>query len=600
MALPAACVSATRRIIATFLRPPIPNVTPSVSPLYLSRLGYLSLHHTELHALRTIPTQTLHITTKTSRKRVICGPKSSWSRVPSRSFFLESPLRTDPSRARAFPISPTFPHIWSCSEPETDHFVFAAVFLSFSRRQWWFFFGSFFIMGSGTVQYMELGAISKFLNSLDENEVKDGGLSFETFRTADVFASTMSRVILARSEALVRLACDAVVSGSFGDDVKSVAGHLLLSLWEVESGRVLILRHLRVPEFASLYVRQVDVREYNESIHLLLSTAFQTRSPSASESEKEQELAHQRISMRKALPLVSLALLEKLSSDPSTHRTIVESGALEATTKLMAGVGTQIPIGSLLLCNLSTSEYGRQALLSKRIASFVLALITDEKSPLAKVYNDPVATNFAPVHFQALLANLYRSNSRQLTLEAPLYVNALTDGQRKELLEYQLEWQLNKQRFMHVAVGMMFAIASGLAWGAIRAIARNKRRGLGMPMMRAALQGATRAAIGSPLLVSSAFAINEIQSSLNDDRLFITWAVLSSTAIVFGLNFILAAAPFSLAPALLGTYAAQMPSHAERTAKELQLTDFQNKVRERKLKGNALNKELDDMMKDDK
>lgn len=455
-------------------------------------------------------------------------------------------------------------------------------------------------MGSGTVQYMEINAINRFLDSLDENELKGGGLGFDTLRTADIFALTMNRVILARNEKLIRMACTGLLSEASGDDVKAVSAHLLSALWDVESARGLILSHVRVTDLARQYVKQVNTREYTESMHLLLSAAFATRTPSASEAEKEERLANQRQSMRQALPLITLAFLEKITSDVSSHRDVVENGVLEATMKMMSTVGVQLPIGSLLLANLSTSEFGRQALLQHQVPTFIIDIASNSESPLHSAYNDPVSTNFAPLHFQAVLSNLYHSNLRQLALEAPLYINSLTDIQKNDIQRYNLESSIFNQRLMHISLGMLFAFGSGLLWGGARGIARNYWRMIGYSTTGAAFQGAARAAIGAPLLVGSAYAALEWKNSLIDDRLFITWSILSTTAVVFGLNFLLAAAPFSAAPALLGAYASHMPSYAERNTKEQQLSEFKQHIKERNQPNASISQELEESLKNGK
>jgi hypothetical protein len=453
--------------------------------------------------------------------------------------------------------------------------------MSFSRRQWWFFFGGLFVTAVGTIEYMEQSAIRRFLSELSEVTLKSETLSYELFRNAGLFAKSANRVLLTRSEKLISMTCKALADPTHSGEVRAAAANFLCELWEDEDSHEVILDYLDIVQLGHDFVTQSKAHSYDTSVALLLASALSTRPPTL---EKEESLHYQRMAMRRAWPLISLSLLEKISSDPYTHKDIIDSGAIKSTLEMMQAPDIDSPIGTELLYQLSKTEEGRQALILNDAFHITRTIAFDTESPLYEMYNEDFVGNFAHINFTGMFSNLFLSNLTQLMKRHPDLIRGVDEAEKKELETFNREEAKTKKILLNQLATCIMASAAAGIWAPLRGISRNWWRGLDVPFTTAAFSSAARAMIGAPLLVAGSIGITEVQKRMKDDRLFLTTNVLGTTTLIFAVRWVFAFAPFSLAPSILAYLSVMRPSKAESQVRMTLLKDFQDKAKEKEKK----------------
>lgn len=444
------------------------------------------------------------------------------------------------------------------------------------------------MLGAGTVQYMESKAVRKLTEELDESVLISDELSFDLFLAATGFSSGNGAYFLGRQEELVKFACKVVERPDINGATKAVATWFLCNVYFVVEAEAkearerelklsavsdqsaagnafpmshqanLVTANLDVARVAADFVTQVKERRFTESMARIMDVAFQVRPPpGSSEDDKEALEKERRSAMNRALPLMTADLLGLISRDPSTHGALANAGVANAAAKLMATL-TDVPAAHELLANLSMTPQGRAAILraeisEKLLSSIIPAILYDEKTEAFSTYDVPVIRRreriYPKLNLHAVLANMINANND--AIQSYLYNNNIfTAAQRTEHENFNLETaQTSQLRYVQVSAATT-AVIVGFGYGALRGAFRNWYRGMGFSYFRAAVESGLRAAVGAPFLLFSSELAWNFYSNNSDERLFITQAILGSTAALFFIRQVFAITPFSLFPAI--------------------------------------------------
>lgn len=493
----------------------------------------------------------------------------------------------------------------------TDLFV---VFLSFSRNQWFALAGGLFVLGTGTVQYMENKAVRMLTEDVNDSVLLSETLSFEFFMKAAGFTSGNGIYTLSRNEALVSLACKALERPDVDTATKAAATWFLTRIFLVaEENQALrsaaelasptsndkeifhpapsqqpniITRHLNVPQLAQDFKVQVRDNRYSESMAKIMDLAFQVRPPPGGSEEDIEELAEERRrAIKQSLPLLTCELLEYVSRNRYYHRALVQAGAVDAAVKLMTIV-SDAPTADGLLANLSTSPEGRAAILAaekshKLLSRIIPSILEDQETEIYRTYDSPIYRNgnqyFPQIRLQSVLANMASSTNESIKAYL-LQHNVISQETAESLQDFDLEKAESSRRNVILTTAVVSGTMAAFLYGGFRGVVRNWYRGFGLSYVRAGLESSLRAAIATPILMFTGGALWKYYSKVSDERLFITQAILGSAASLFFLRAVFAVAPFSILPSASAYSRIIAPNRESlRQTRRERITEFRNK-----------------------
>lgn len=429
-------------------------------------------------------------------------------------------------------------------------------------------------MGVGTVQYMGINAVKKMLSTLDDNLVNNATLGTQLFRNMTASCRSSQLATIAKHEPLVSLACRTVVNLNVDAGVRAAASKFLVTVWDDDNSHAIILKHLNVGELARQFVIDAKKKDYTESTAVLMALAFATRPPS---EDAERSWERQQQALTQLQPFVTLQILGKvISLDKGLHPLIINSGVLEPILKMLE-TEKDFAIDLEILYQLSTSETGRTALVKSQIFPFMLSNIVAPNSRLNSLYFEKNGYHPNSVYIYGVLANFIRARSpEQVNWGDSVEKLLQTDPAILNRLEkFNYGEALQSLKYLSWASACALSSAMCLGWAPIRGLARNYIRGFQFPLLGTIFHSTWRAMIGAPLFVAMGIATDIAAKSVKDERLFITTHVLGTTALLFGVRAILTAAPFSVLPAALATFATFGSSAAEKTARQEQVRKFQ-------------------------
>lgn len=470
------------------------------------------------------------------------------------------------------------------------------------------------MLGAGTVQYMENKAVAKLAEEVSDSVLVSESLSYELFMKAAGFTSGNGMYTLSRNEPLVSLACKALARPDVDAATKAAATWFLTRIFlivEENSALVsaaelsspapndtevyrlppsqqpnLITRHLDVSRLAHDFTAQVRDKRYSESMTKIMDLAFQVRPPPGGTDEEKEELADERRqAIKQSLPLLTCELLEYVSRNKHYHRNLVNTGVVDAAAKLMTTV-SDVPTAHGLLANLSTSPEGRAAILGaeksqKLLSRIIPSILEDKDTEIYHTYETAVSRrgiqHFPKIRLQSVLAHMASSSNE--SIKAYLLQHNVISPQTLESLEnFSLEKAEDNRRRGIQASAIASSLLAGALYGGFRGVVRNWYRGFGLSYIRAGLESSLRAAVGAPFLLITGEVLWKYYSEVSDERLFITQAILGSTASLFFLRAAFAVAPFSILPAASAYSRIIAPERESvmRTRRE-RITEFQNR-----------------------
>lgn len=440
------------------------------------------------------------------------------------------------------------------------------------------------VLAAGSVQYIENTQVKNLLADMNENTLLSPSLAYEKFFQAAMFATTMSRVNLIKDEKLVKLACETLQRRDTEREVKAVAAFFLQRLWEFEDARPLILAHLDMTSLANLFVKQYQSIDYEQSVQLVMAAAFDSRTPNA---DKDAQMEERRKAHAEALPYILLGLIgavlrDQASSDQDlelAHRQFVSTSALKHVLQFFRS-SEEPAMAAPLLYALSTSEFGRRTLLEENAFSSIRDVAFDPASPTyTKLHSNDNAKSL--IELAGTQANLYRYNLAELNSRYPHIIGTLKEEERKDMEVFEMKGvkaSLETTQQLQMVSG---AIITSVVYASARAIVRKYWRGF-LPnagYLSTALGATGRAVVVSPLLILGGFAYQDLRFAVHDDRLFISYTVLSTAAAAFLLRSAMLIAPFSFVPAAFGVWSVKGAATSERVAREKRLDEFRRKNR---------------------
>lgn len=439
-------------------------------------------------------------------------------------------------------------------------------FMSFSRRQWYYFFGGFAVLGAITIQYMEIGAVEKLLAGVDRAVLKSPTLAVELFSSAAAFTNSPSLATIARNEPIIALACDALVLKDVEEIVRASAILFLTKVMADEVSHPLVYKHLDLDSLAHDFVKIVKRSDFEKSSAVLIATALSTRPPSA---DRSKSLEIRQNALIQVYPILLSHLLGKVASNEGFHRTFITQRVPEAMLNL-AKHEIETPIGVEFFYHLSSSEMGIKTPSVNSVMLEYLEMTYAADSPLRQLYSTNTVNDHTLVYLLGVGSNIAKYFPRHLL--SPQVQND------DFLASFDLQTSLqNKLLMTHIGAAINAAVAACL-YAPMRGLVRNWWRSYSMSIPQAITHAAWRAVIGAPLLVVGGSAVFEARKNLKDERLFISATAVGATGILFATRFILSAAPFTLLPAAFAAFTTFSGSAAERAARRVQIERFQKEA----------------------